>query len=170
MKKGVTKFLSISDAALEWSGKILSYTEVVMLACLLLEVICRYFFNSPTHWTSAFCLYLFGASGVMAGGWVLKRDKNIRVDIFYTLYPKRVQAAADIITCIFVFFWGYLITHYGWIKFINAVRRQEMSFSSWSIPMWPIRLTIPIGGAILLFAAFCKLIRSVYSVTTGGDL
>ncbi len=170
MKNALSKILSVSDKVIEWTGTILSWAEIIILVCLLIEVILRYFFNAPTNWSSALCLYLFGASGVLAGGWVLKRDKNIRVDLFYSMYPKRVKAGADIITCLFVFFWGYLITHYGWLKFLNAVKRHEMSFSSWRVPMWPIRLSIPIGGVLLLFAALCKLIRSVYTVSTGGDL
>lgn len=164
------KFVAISDAIIEWTGKILSWSVIVIMCCMLLEVIMRYVFNSPTHWSSAFCLYLFGGSSVLLGGWILKRDKNIRVDLIYNAYPIRVRAAADIIACAFVFFWGFLITKFGWIKFMNAVTRNEISFTSWQIPMWPIRLCIPVAGVILLFAALTKLIRSIYTVATGGEL
>lgn len=170
MKGIVSKILSASDEVFEWMGKILSLSEIVICVCLLFEVICRYFFNSPTNWSQAFCLYLFGASGVLCGGWILKRDKNIRVDLIYSTFPKRGQAAADVIACLFIIFWGYLIVRFGWAKFMNAVVRNEISFTSWTIPMWPIRLTIPVGGVFLIMAAICKLIRSAYTLFTGGDI
>lgn len=170
MKNAIIRFLSISDTVLEWLGKILSFGQVLILACMIFEVTARYFFNSPTNWSNMLSLYIFGGTSVLAGGWILKRDKNIRVDIFYCMYSKRVQGIADCITCLFVFFWGYLITYFGWIKFINAVNRHEVSFTSWVVPMWPIRLTIPAAGVILIFAALCKLIRSLHTAITGGDL
>lgn len=168
MKKAAQKFISISDAIIEAIGKTLSWVVVVIMCLMLFEVIMRYCFNAPTHWGSPLCLYLYGASSVLVGGWILKRDKNIRVDLIYVSYPPRFRACCDILAAGFVCFWGYLITKFGWVKFMNAVARHEVSFTSWTIPMWPIRLTIPVAGVILIFAALTKVVGSILEIVDGG--
>ena len=170
MKKVLKKFVSISDTLIEWWGKILSWSVIIIMVLMIFEVIMRYVFNAPTHWSNALCLYLFGASGVLVGGWILKRDKNIRVDLIYVSFPPRVKAVADMLTCCYVIFWGYLITKFGWVKVVNAVVRHETSFTSWEIPMCPIRLCIPVAGVVLILAAVTKLIRDSYTLVTGGEL
>lgn len=170
MKNIVVKCIKGVDDCLEWSGKILSYGEYLMLFALLYEVISRYFFNAPTIWAGEFSMYVFGAVGVMSGAYVLKNDSHIRVDVFYTMYPKRIKAFVDIIAVLFILFWGYLLVKYGWPYFLKTLARNELSITSWRAPLWPIRLTIPVAGIMIIIAAISKGIKSVYTVVTGGDL
>ena len=170
MKKILSKSVKIIDVIIEWTGIVFSYGEYLMLFALLYEVISRYFFNSPTIWAGEFSMYVFGAVGVISGAYILKNDAHIRVDIFYTMYPKRVKAIVDIIAVLFVIFWGVLLIHYGWPYFLKTLARNELSITSWRAPLWPVRLMIPVAGVLLIIAAISKGIKNFYTAITGGDL
>ncbi len=45
----------------KWLGEILSYFLFVIFVLLMMEVIRRYFFNSPTVWANELTQMLFGS-------------------------------------------------------------------------------------------------------------
>lgn len=170
MKQKVSKCIHAIDTFSDWVGRVLSYGEYIMLFALLFEVISRYFFNSPTVWSNEFSMYIFGALGVLSGGYVLTKDQHIKVDIFYSMYPKRAKAIVDCVAVAFIVFWGILIIYYGWPYFLKTFARNELSITSWRAPLWPIRLTVPVAGVLLIVAAISKLMKSIYTLATGEEI
>ena len=50
---------------------------------LLVEVIRRYVFNSPSVWGGELAQLLFGAYAILSGGVVLRENGHVNVDIIY---------------------------------------------------------------------------------------
>ena len=89
------RFVNACDAIAEWSGRILSIGEYVIMIVMLWQVSARYIFKNPAVWTSDISLYVFGALGVLSGAYLLKHHEHIKVDLFYAQYPPRVKAVVE---------------------------------------------------------------------------
>ena len=70
------RFVNACDAIAEWSGRILSIGEYVIMIVMLWQVSARYIFKNPAVWTSDISLYVFGALGVLSGAYLLKHHEH----------------------------------------------------------------------------------------------
>lgn len=170
MKQAASKCVHALDTFIDWTGRLISYGEYIMMFVLIYEVISRYFFHAPTIWASELSMYVFGAVGVLSGAYVLKNDAHIRVDIFYGMYKPRMKAIVNIIAVFFILFWCYLLISYGWPYFWKTLMRNELSITTWRAPLWPIRLCIPVGAGLCGIAAISQLIKNIYILVKGEEL
>jgi TRAP-type mannitol/chloroaromatic compound transport system permease small subunit len=46
----------------------------------------------------------------------------------------------------------------GWVLAEDAIGRMETSHSAWNPPVWPLKLTVPIGAALLMMQGVVKLV------------
>ena len=53
---------------------------------------------------------------------------------------------------------------------MDAIQVGEHSFTEWGIQYWPVKLTMPIGAALLLLQGVSKLIKDIMIVTQQGGL
>ena len=48
-----------------------------------------------------------------------------------------------------------------------AVSLGEVSFTEWAVQYWPVKLTIPIGAALMVLQGISKLIKDIMILTSG---
>lgn len=48
---------------------------------------------------------------------------------------------------------------------MDAVSVGEHSFTEWGIQYWPVKLTMPIGAALMVLEGISKLIKDIMIVT-----
>lgn len=88
-----------------------SWLVAILVGVILIEVISRYVFNSPTTW--GFGAFRMLGGGIVALGWAYAQRLNshIRVDIFYVRFSNRTRAIIDLIGGALFFFpiFGYFI-------------------------------------------------------------
>lgn len=82
------------DAAAFLSG--VSLLFLTLLVCV--AVVFRYFFHSPFGWSTEISQYTFVLMGNLVIGWVLRREKHVKVDVFINSFDKRKQAIVNTIT------------------------------------------------------------------------
>jgi TRAP-type mannitol/chloroaromatic compound transport system permease small subunit len=51
-----------------------------------------------------------------------------------------------------------------------SVSSGEYSQSTWGPPVWPVRLTIPLGALLILLQGVTKYIRVIITVVTGKEV
>jgi len=151
----------IIDAINDWVGKILSLLVLFIFVILLIEVVLRYFFNSPTIWANELTQLIFGAYVILSGGYVLRWDGHVNVDILYGKLSSRGKAIADIATSFLLFVFCGAMIYYGCSMAYDSLSRLEFSQSAWNPPLFPFKLMIPIGALLLLFQGIAKLIRDI---------
>ncbi len=161
--------------ALDWFterfGKIVSFMIVAMILAIFYEVIMRYFFRAPTIWAHNLSLYLFGASSVLGGGYVLLHREHVRVDIIWARLQPRTQVIVDLITSILFFLFVVMFVWYSWVDLAwPSILRLEPTFHPWGVPIWPFKLTLPVGAFLVLLMGVSKFIRDLYFVVTGREL
>ncbi len=130
------------------------------------EVIVRYVFNAPTSWAFDFSYLLYGAMFFMAGAYTLSRDGHVRADMFYRLWKPKTQASVELVLYILFFFPGVLaLVISGWAYGTESLRIRESSVNSPAgVPIWPLKMLIPMGAALLTLQGIAEVLRCVICI------
>ena len=164
------KILGFIDGLNDWTGRVLSFGILFMFALVLLEVIRRYFFNSPTVWGNELTQMIFGIYVILSGGHILRWGGHVNVDILYSRFSVRIQAVLDIVTFfLFLLFAGMMLVYGGSLAW-ESLSTFEHSQSAWDPPIYPIKLTIPLGAGFLLIQGIAKLIRDILALLPGESM
>jgi len=166
----VVKLIQWIDRFSDGAGKIISFLVPIMIAVLCYEVVMRYVFNAPTFWGHETTQNLFGYYAVLIGGYALRHKAHVTVDVLYRKWSPRLQSTIDSFTwLLFWLFFGLLLWHGGDAAIMSTLR-LDRSATSWGPPMWPLKVTIPIGAFLLLLQGLSVYLRKVYFAFTGREL
>lgn len=106
--------------------------------------------------------YLFSAIFLFCAGYTLKHNEHVRIDIITSRFSARVRAAIDIFgTLFFLMPLALLIVYLSWPVFVEAYTRGEVSTNAGGLVIWPARLLIPVGFALLLAQGVSELIKRI---------
>lgn len=170
MIESIKKTLSIADAINNGVGRALGYLILPIFGLLMVEVIRRYIFNSPTVWGNELTQMMFGVYVVLPAGYILVSGGHVNVDILSSRLSPQKQALLDIISSfLFFIFTGFLV-FYGSSLAWESVSMLETSQTAWDVPIYPIKLMIPLGAVLLLIQGIAKLIRDIVLFITGEDI
>jgi TRAP-type mannitol/chloroaromatic compound transport system permease small subunit len=142
-------------------GNLLSYFLFLFFVLLLVEVILRYFFNSPTVWANELAQMLFGAYAILAGGYILCTGGHVNVDILYSRLSIKSKAGLDVFTSLLFFLFSGMLLIYGGSLAWDSLARFEHSQSAWNPPLYPAKLMIPLAALLLILQGLAKLIRDI---------
>jgi len=131
----------------------------------------RYAFRSPEPVSYEFsCMFLL-ISFVLANAAVERQDRLLRCDILLDRFPRGVRnVIANIVSPImWITFFG-IIT---WISFGDALRALEIgqvSRSAWPVPLFPVKLFIPIGYGFLCLTLLYRMVLGLFHVKTPPEV
>ncbi len=133
------------------------------------EVFVRYVLNNPTSWAFDMSYLMYGAVFYMAGAYTLSRGGHVRADMFYRRWRPRTQAWVELVLLIIFFFPGVLALVYsGWGYGVQSMRILEVSVNSPAgVPIWPLKLMIPVGATLLAIQGLAELLRCVVCLRQG---
>ena len=133
------------------------------------EVTARYLFNDPTSWAFDLSYLMYGAVFYMAGAYTLSRGGHVRADMFYRAWRQRNQAIVELSLYVLFFFPGILALiiaggEYGF----ESMRIREVSVNSPAgVPIWPLKMMIPFGGALIALQGLAEVLRCIVCLRTG---
>jgi TRAP-type mannitol/chloroaromatic compound transport system permease small subunit len=156
------------DSLSRVTGEFVAYWSVIAVFVYYYEVLGRYVLNSPTNWVHESTFLMFGMQYMLAGAYAYRDDSHVRVDILYSKLPRRAKALADVITSIFFFIFTITMFWTGLRFALDAINVGEHSFTEWGIQYWPVKLTIPIGAALIILQGVARLIKDL-AVLTGEE-
>ena len=147
-------------------GHAFAWCIIILIFGTSYEVFVRYLLNAPTSWAFDFSYILYGGLFFMAGAYTLSRGGHVRADMFSRLWPVRVQAGIELALYITFFFPGILaMSISGWHYAHDAFRIKEMSINSpIGIPIWQIKMMIPVGAALLSLQGIAECLRCVLAL------
>jgi len=158
--------LNLSVASLTQAFVVIAGSLVVLMAfASTYGAIRRYAFNSPEPISYEFsCIFLL-ISFVLAVPALEIQDRFIRCDILIGQFPKN---ARDIIGGIIspiagLAFFGVL-TWVSWGDTMYALQIGQVSQSAWPVPLFPIKLFIPIGYGLLCLILIGRLYQGIVSL------
>jgi len=156
-----TRFTDAIDRVNGFIGEFVAYWAVIAVFAYYYEVIARYVFNSPTNWVHEGMFLMFGMQYLLSGGFALKVDAHVRVDVIWGMLPDRAKIITDIVTSIFLFIFSIALLWTGWIFFMDSWEVWEVSFTEWQIQYWPVKFAIPLGAALLTLQGISRLSKDI---------
>jgi TRAP-type C4-dicarboxylate transport system permease small subunit len=129
----------------------------------------RYLFNSPEPVSYEFSRMFLLLSFVLAIAAVERQDRFLRCDLLLDRFPDTIRnIVSNIISPIAgITFFG-IIT---WISFGDALRALEIgqvSQSSWPVPLFPVKIWIPIGYGFLCLLLLSRLVLGILRIKTSS--
>lgn len=158
--RGVNKFS-------EWTGEVLMWFSWILTFIIMWEIIARTFFDHPTTWAHEASVIVFGALTILSGAYTLRHRGHVNMDLFYMGRSPRGKAILDVLSFPFFLVFCITIIWLGWEFAYRSVMNLEVSQSDWAPPIWPIKLCIPLGAALLLLQGCANLLSDIYTAVKG---
>ncbi|NWN91864.1 TRAP transporter small permease subunit [Marinobacter adhaerens] len=157
----LTAFITGVTRLNDFVGRWLALLVFVMFVLLIGEVGFRYLLNAPTSWTNELTQMLFGVYAVMSGGYILAHKGHVNVDLLHSHLSPRKRALMDIATSLLFFIFTLALLWFGIDMARESMASWETSYSAWNPPIWPVKLAIPVGTALLVLQGLAKLLEDI---------
>ena len=161
----MSSLLSLSRLIDRVSDRIGHTIYWLILATVLISAanaVVRKTFNYSSNAYLEIQWYLFSTIFLFLAGYTLLRNEHVRIDVLAGRFSKRVQTWIDILgTLFFLLPMAILLGWLGWPVFVEAFERHEVSTNAGGLIIWPARLLVPIGFALLALQGLSELIKRI---------
>ena len=96
--------IRLVDGLNEVVGKAVSFIAIIFAGMIIYDVIMRYGFNAPTLWAFDLTKMLYGFYFVMLGGYALRHQAHVRVDLLTENLVPPLRRAVDVLGYLIFFF------------------------------------------------------------------
>ncbi|MDH5265850.1 MAG: TRAP transporter small permease subunit [Betaproteobacteria bacterium] len=106
--------------------------------------------------------YLFSAVFLLCAGYTLLRDEHVRIDVVAGRFSRRTQVWIDVFgTVFFLLPMALVFVYLSWPVFVRTWVQQEISTNAGGLLIWPARLLVPVGFALLALQAVSELVKRI---------
>ncbi len=163
------KFLQTVDRISEATGKGVSFLIILLTGVILIEIFARYVFHSPTIWAHEVAQMIYGSYVILLGAYALKKGVHVNVEVLYGKFKPRTRATIDLFTWVLFFLFCGLILIKGAEMAWESFLFQETDSTPFAPPLWPIKITIPVGAFLILLQGVAKFIRDFEMAVKGKE-
>jgi TRAP-type mannitol/chloroaromatic compound transport system permease small subunit len=153
---------SLVDALTERVGQAARW--LILLTALISagNATARYAFNASSNAWLEIQWYLFAAVFLLCAGYALKHNQHVRIDVVASRLSRRAQAWIEIVgTVLFLLPMALLILWLSWPVFVDSWRSGEVSTNANGLVLWPARLLVPAGFALLVLQGLAELVKRI---------
>jgi len=99
---------------------------------------------------------------MLASPHTLRRDEHVRIDVVTGRFSKRTQVWLDLFGYLFFLMPVCLVILYYGIPFgMLSVRSAEMSSNAGGLIVWPAKILVPIGFALMILQGISEIIKRI---------
>jgi TRAP-type mannitol/chloroaromatic compound transport system permease small subunit len=161
----VSPLLSLSrliDRTNERIGQVFYWLILLMVLISAANAVVRKVFNYSSNGLLEIQWYLFSAIFLFLAGYTLLRNEHVRIDVIAGRLSKRAQTWIDILgTLFFLLPMAILMMWLSWPIFVDTFERHEISTNAGGLIIWPARLLVPVGFALLVLQGISELIKRI---------
>ena len=157
------KFSDGIDAVIRGIGHVIMWTNLVLIAVIILQVILRYGFGRGLVILEELQWHLY-ALGIMFGAsYALMLDSHIRVDIVHARLSEKWRYRWDLFGIIFLLLPFAIVIFHQSLDFMQeSWRVNERSDAPLGLPWrWAIKSVIPISFGLLIAATVGRAVRII---------
>ncbi len=157
------------DAVSDTAGRVAEW--FVLGACLIsaANATVRYLFSYSSNAFLEIQWYLFGALVFLGAAHTLRVNEHVRVDLVYSSVSDRARLWIDAIGfTVFLIPVGLYLTYLSVPFFARSYQIGEFSNNAGGLILWPIKLVLPLGFALLTLQGVSELIKRIAALH--GDL
>jgi TRAP-type mannitol/chloroaromatic compound transport system permease small subunit len=150
------------DAFTERVGRLVYWLVLIVVLISAANATVRKAFDYSSNAYLEIQWYLFSVIFLFGAGYTLLRNEHVRIDIIQGRLSPRAQNWIDVFGIVlFLMPMSLIIMWLSWPLFLDALARHEVSTNAGGLIIWPARLMIPIGFALLIIQAVSELIKRI---------
>ena len=161
--------LAVSRAIDAVTGFIGHHIRWLILAAVLVSAvnaIVRKLFDVSSNAWLELQWYLYGAVFMLAAAYVLQRNGHVRIDVVSSRLTERARQWIDLFCHILMLLPLVLIMIWlSWPFVVDSYRSGEVSSNAGGLIVWPSKLFILLGFALLLLQAISEIIKRIGFLT-----
>lgn len=157
---GLLALSRVIDAITRFIGY---HVRWLILAAVLVStvnaIIRKLFDTSSNAWLEAQTL-LFGIAFMSAAAYVLQKNAHVRIDVVSSRLSKRTRDWIDLVGHLFML--APLTIVMAWLSgpfFLESYLESEASSNAGGLPVWPFKLFVLIGFALLFAQMLSEVIK-----------
>ncbi len=160
------------DKFTDFTGTLVAWLNVLLVAVVSYEVIARYAFGAPTVWSFDLTYMLYSTVFMLGSAYALHKGAHVRTDFFFEKWSIRTRNMIDSIAYL-VFFFPSLIIFLvvsgseGWYAFQIGETSEQ---TPWRPLLWPFKSVVPLTCLLLIIQGVSETIKSVFAARTGIEL
>ena len=150
------------DALNRMIGKHIIWLVLIAVLISAANAVTRKFFNLSSNafleiqWVSFAAIFLLGAP------YALQTNSHVRIDLLTSRWSARTRVWVELFgTLLFLLPMSILITAMSWPVFLTAFSSGEVSSNAGGLLLWPARLLVPLGFALLSLQGISQLIKCI---------
>jgi TRAP-type mannitol/chloroaromatic compound transport system permease small subunit len=166
---GLLAFSRMVDALNAAFGRLADWC--VLVACLISagNAVSRYLFRLSSNSMLEIQWYLFGVMVLLGASYTLRMNEHVRVDLIYGSVSDRSRLWIDAIGMVFFLLPVTIyMTYLSWPFFWTSFNQWEGSQNAGGLLVWPIKVVLPLGFALLTLQGLSELIKRAAAIH--GDL
>ncbi len=157
------------NAVSEWTGQAVSWLALILTFTFAADVLSRTFLNDSISWANDMGYFLYSIHFMIGAAFTLKRNGHIRTDFVYRNWGAKRQGLTDAIVYGLMFIPALVVALWvsagkGWKSF---ELREEVITSNSGLPLWVLKVTLPIGILLWLLQSISELVKSIRVARTG---
>ena len=150
------------DAVTERIGRIVYWLVLVVVLISAANATVRKAFDYSSNAYLEVQWYLFSVIFLFGAGYTLLRNEHVRIDIIQGRLSPRTQNWIDVFGIVFFLMpMSLIIMWLSWPLFIDSLHRHEVSTNAGGLVIWPARLMVPIGFALLIMQGVSEIIKRI---------
>jgi TRAP-type mannitol/chloroaromatic compound transport system permease small subunit len=150
------------DALTERVGRLVYWLVLIVVLISAANATVRKIFDYSSNAYLEIQWYLFSVIFLFGAGYTLLRNDHVRIDIIQGRLSPRAQNWIDVVGIVlFLMPMSLIIMWLSWPLFLDALARHEVSTNAGGLAIWPARLMVPIGFALLIIQAISELIKRI---------
>lgn len=143
-------------------GRSICWLILLMVVISTLNALARKLFSVGSNAFLEIQWYLFAAVFLLGAGSTLLRNEHVRIDVISSHLSIRVQLCIELIgTLIFLLPLCSLVLLDSWPYFLDSWTQNEYSPNPGGLLVWPVKLLIPLGFALLAAQGVSQLIKVI---------
>ncbi|WP_343045224.1 TRAP transporter small permease subunit [Oricola thermophila] len=147
-------------------GRIVAVFAVIFAAIIIYDVVLRYGFRAPTRWAFDVTKQLFGFYFVMLGGYALRHQSHVRVDLVLDRLsglPRRMLDLAGYLVFFLPFAWIFASGSYKFA--MTSWRQGETTYGAVQLPVYPLKIAMAVAAALLLIQGVSEVLKLILDKT-----
>jgi TRAP-type mannitol/chloroaromatic compound transport system permease small subunit len=169
----LTAFITRVDAVNYRIGRFAMHLLFALMAVLIWSSLTKTFAN-PSLWTLEMAQFIMVAYYVLGGPYAMQMGSHVRMDLFYARQSARQKAWWDAFTVLAVIFYLAILLWGAVESGVYSLAYNERSPTAWRPYLWPVKLIMIAGFALMLLQALSALARDILTLkgvtlTTAAD-
>lgn len=161
------RFVAVVDGFNYGLGRVMMFGIFALMGVLLWSTWNK-IAGTPSLWTLEMAQFVMVGYYVLGGPYAMQMGANVRMDLFYGELNARKKAWLDSFTVLFLLVYLGILLWGGVESTIYSFQYGgERSPTAWRPYLWPIKVVMCIGIALMLLQALSELAKDVLFLRTG---